>query len=148
MGSWSGLRKHIRERLAESLKDRVDFHYTVYESTNRHGWKDSRHWSFWITVEGEERLRLGCCGPILPMDNPQDDATRENSFGPDEAIQSLIDYLNLSIEDALTSKNVLIRGLAYADSRVGKRRLEALKPNEGAHDLVKFFFHLRAEKAI
>ena len=40
--------------------------------------------------------------------------------------QALFDYLNLSLEDALASPNVVIRALAMFDRRLGRRRFEKL----------------------
>jgi hypothetical protein len=143
MGSWSGLRKTIREKFVRPLKKRLDLHYTVYESIDRDGFKVRRHWSFWITLDRTELIRVGCCGPLLLL--PGSDHAAENTFGPDEAVQSLKQYLNLSIDDAISSDNVLIRALAFVDERLGKRRLLKVAPKEDEHELIKLFYKLRLE---
>lgn len=143
MGSWSGLRKQLRERLAEALRKRLDFHYTVYSGQDRHGLGHPHHWSFWITIDGEEKLRLGCCGPVLYMSSETGDDQASAPFGPDQALQAIRQYLQLPIDDALCSRNPLIRGLALADARVGQRRLADLAPSDDAHELEKLFYAIR-----
>jgi hypothetical protein len=58
---------------------------------------------------------------------------------------SLYEYLNLPIESALSSPNVLIRALALIDRRLGRRRFEALSLAPGEHDLVRLFYSLRTD---
>ena len=54
---------------------------------------------------------------------------------------SLQEYLNMSIEEALSSKDVLHRCLALIDRRLGKRRLTNIKT--GSHPAERKFLELR-----
>jgi hypothetical protein len=56
--------------------------------------------------------------------------------------RSLEEYCNLAIDDALRSRNVLIRALAMLDCRLGKRRL-ARMDLEGEHQMVRRFHTFR-----
>jgi hypothetical protein len=59
--------------------------------------------------------------------------------------KSLMEYINLSIEEALKSENILIRALAFIDRRVGKRKLYEIEISKNEHFLVKFMYSLRCE---
>jgi hypothetical protein len=158
MPSWSNLRKHVRAKMAGPLRDRMDFHYTLYEGHwVRHKrtvrgkltdegdmivreerrpdttGREAKHCSFWITVDGEEVLRLGCCGPSL---------VKEWS-GPDYAIAALKQYLNLSIANALNSSDIIIRGMAMLDSRLGVRRVLKVEPGPDEHPFIRSCYGLR-----
>lgn len=113
------------------------------------GWLERKHWRLCFSVDGEEALNLGCCGPIyiedrktiLPRSETYD---LDHAFGPDQAIQGLKESLNMKIDTALQSDNPVVRGLAIVDSRFGKRRLEKLKDRvEDMHEIEKFFYDLR-----
>src|SRR5687768_13245582 len=54
--------------------------------------------------------------------------------------QALFDYLNLSLEDALASSNVVVRALAVLDRRLGRRRFEKLQLSNDEHPLVQGFY--------
>lgn len=54
---------------------------------------------------------------------------------------SLTEYLNLSIEEALSSDYPLVRAFALFDRRVGKRRLSNMR--HFAHSIEEKFFHIR-----
>jgi hypothetical protein len=60
-----------------------------------------------------------------------------------EAYRTLEAYLDLAIDDAMSSDNVLTRALAMLDGRLGKRRLRALRLAPDAHPLVRELFALR-----
>jgi hypothetical protein len=54
-------------------------------------------------------------------------------------------YFNMPIDAALESSNVLIRGLAMLDQRLGKRRLRVLASAAASHELVEQLPRLRWE---
>ena len=54
-------------------------------------------------------------------------------------------YLDLSIDDAHSSPNVVIQALAMLDSRTGKRRLQKLATHDHGHPLIDRLFALRCE---
>ncbi|CAN5192379.1 hypothetical protein BH23VER1_BH23VER1_11970 [soil metagenome] len=134
----------------------MDIHYTAYTGRSRHGYMEEKHWSFWITVEGMERLRLGCCGPFYLDGVLRNDLTRRQGwelakrdgvemFGPDEAVAGLKEFLNLGIDGARQSRNPIIRGLALADARFGARRLRRIEDEALTHDVERLFFRVRIE---
>ena len=76
-------------------------------------------------------------GTELPV---QDGVMRPRLFG-----KSLFDYLSMSVDDAIESRNFLIRAVAVLDRRIGKRRLEAMSLRTDEHELVRLFYKLRLE---
>src|SRR5258708_888727 len=105
---WSKMRVRLRELLAPSLRDRVDFHLT----THRHGSSGARTW---ITFDGEvlttvarSFFRWGQLDGLPPEGDLSD---------------SLYWYLDVSFERVLASPNQFARGVAMLDRRLGKRRL-------------------------
>jgi hypothetical protein len=54
-------------------------------------------------------------------------------------------YLSLSIDDALTSPNYVARALAMLDRRFGRRRLRVWEPTAEQHKLVVRMYRLRCE---
>lgn len=138
MGTWSGLRKQIKERWVKPLRKRVDLHYTLYNSKKRHDSEEQPERAFWMTIDGQECLRVGSQGPFLEFSDGK-------PLGPDEAVQSLKEYLNLSIESALASSNPICRGLAVLDERLGQRRIKELDEDSEEIELVRAFLSLRKE---
>jgi hypothetical protein len=78
----------------------------------------------------------GLAQSLMSMAGEQSDYT---------AWDDLESYLSLSIDDALLSSNLLIRALAMADRRVGKRRLQTLRMGSREHVLVRKMFAIRCE---
>ncbi|WP_342601097.1 hypothetical protein MHB48_08880 [Psychrobacillus sp. FSL H8-0483] len=70
---------------------------------------------------------------------------QRNIFNVNLVYDSLVQYSNFSIEDALISKDIIVQALALIDKRLGKRRLENLEFNSGTHPLVMKFFQIRCE---
>lgn len=58
--------------------------------------------------------------------------------------RDLFDSLNQTVEQMLTHQNPLIRALALADSRYGKRRLLSFQVAD-EHPLVQIVFYLRCD---
>jgi hypothetical protein len=65
---------------------------------------------------------------------------QRGTFSRYECEEALIEYLNLSIEEALQSENIFINALAMFDSRLGKRRLAFLASDKSRHPLVSKFY--------
>lgn len=54
--------------------------------------------------------------------------------------------LNISIEDAIKSYNILVKSLVMLDKRLGKRRLKNIYEDiEKENNLVKKFYNIRVE---
>ena len=66
-------------------------------------------------------------------------------FNVNRVYDALVRYPNYSIEDALSSENVMIQSLAMVDKRLGKRRLKHLTISPDTHPLILMFYQLRCE---
>ncbi|MBR5957222.1 MAG: hypothetical protein IKZ99_02545 [Salinivirgaceae bacterium] len=141
---WSKTRQILKSKLADSLKDRVDYHYDVYRTNKCR--KIKAHWRWHCTemhvlsiiVDGEAWF---CTNPKFywlkgygPHGRTEEDVIRETGYVGCEwgydATGFIHEYLNeLSIDEAFTHDNYFIRLLAVLDSRVGKRRLRPLLDN-------------------
>ncbi len=55
---------------------------------------------------------------------------------------ALFDYLNMSLEQVLTSDQMIVRALGMFDKRLGKRRLASMDVS-GEHGLIQGFFSVR-----
>jgi len=156
---WSQLRKAIEERITRPLRGRVELHSTRYRrSADQEG-------RVWITVDGQEVFSMATVIHLVPLwERAAAIATAEPDLSPEAAngravaefaaqgrftqltfYSALDEYLNLSIERALGSSNMLIRALALIDRRLGRRRFEALRLAPGEHALVRLSYSLRAE---
>lgn len=59
----------------------------------------------------------------------------------------LFDSLSMTVEEMLESNSVLIRGLAIADKRCGRRRLEKVETDlENEHEFIQRIFLERAQR--
>jgi hypothetical protein len=56
-----------------------------------------------------------------------------------------MEYSSLSIEEAMSSNNIIIRAYSMLDRRLGKRRLKELNMNEETHPLIVKFYKIRCE---
>ena len=68
---------------------------------------------------------------------------RAGEYDDYSALHDLEAFLSLPIEEALASPSPLIRGLAVADGRVGKRRLRKLGEPPDAHPFVQEMYAAR-----
>jgi hypothetical protein len=154
---WSKLKKMIEERICDSLKDAVDLHATSYRDTyNVTG-------RYWITVDGERVFsaytardsgaywETASSGAIDLGDETTDGVARERPelSGRDahhRFTETLERYLSLSIDDALSDPNELIRALAMIDRRLGTRRLRSMEIADDEHPLVRYMYELRVSR--
>ena len=146
---WSRLKKLIEDRMADSVRDRVDLGSTAYrkahDQTGR-GWLliDKREVLNMCTITFEiEMYQMG--GYTAERYEQSSKELREkNIFAQWDWHESLFDYLNLSIDDVLCSENPIIRAMGMLDARVGKRRLKVMDVSS-EHDLVKRLYDLRCD---
>jgi hypothetical protein len=159
---WSKLKTRVKAFMVPSLRKRIDFHVTSYRSSHDEAEKA------WVSVDGEQvftaswyrhqyagamRSKKGTLerdgrgraqrDPILP-----EWVTKAEQLGlhrPQQFGDALRQYLEISIKDALTSKDPFIRALALIDARVGTERLASVKPGPEEHSLVRLFYKLRCE---
>ncbi|MGE5293954.1 MAG: PcfJ domain-containing protein [Solirubrobacterales bacterium] len=144
---WSQLRKRIEDLLADSVRERVQIGSTAYGRSS-----DGRGW---ISIDGHEILVMTWTNAeswSFPRDQEgraqfaeaRDQAHAKNMFSRREWHESLFDYLSLSMEDILTSGNLLIRAIGMLDARLGKRRLRKIDIAQ-EHPLVQRLYCLRCD---
>ena len=165
---WSKLQKSINGLLADSVKNRIQFHMTRYGSgsstTMARAWVtwDKKEIANFSTVEKyKEHFALAHeIQQINHCDNFRDPSQREGYYSAYEEAEaildkrgvfsrfsfydSLVDYLELSVEDAMGSDNPIIQAVSMLDRRLGKRRLREID-DSSMHPLVKTFYELRYE---
>lgn len=169
MRKWSKLKKSMEERLAESLQGRVQYHVTHYGKGD--SYTKSRGW---ITLDGRELLNAATSEALIEFyriahevreinrtTDYRDAAQKQGYYESyDQASQILLQdgrfsladfdtaceaYLSLSIDDAITSDNILIRAFSMLDRRLGKRRISSMTLLASEHPLVRQFYELRVE---
>ena len=141
---WSKTRQILKERLADSLKGRVDYHYDVYRTNQcrctkiNWRWRSSEMHVLSIIVDGDAWF---CTNPKFyhlqyqkGNSKTEEEIIRETGFvgivwGHDTPWY-IHQYLNVfSADESLTHDNYFIRLLALLDNRIGKRRLRPLLDN-------------------
>lgn len=144
---WSKLKQRIEAGFAPSLQGRAAVHVTRYRGADEG--------EAWITFDKArvhasgtlEYLRARRDGAAAlrarrgDADSWQDggiDAYNASERDADAALEragkmelrdfnaAMFDYLNMSIDDILTSDRTIIRAIGMLDARLGKRRLRAM----------------------
>ena len=143
MATWSGMRNKLEsDYLAECLRGRIQYYVTTYkESHDREGRAA-------IRLDRKEILRgnyfnTWVNGEAFPVDET---ALELGAFDQRSFYNAFQAFDNQSIEDSLTSQNLLVRIFAILDRRVGKRRLLAMK--DGILDepeVFQAFYSIRAK---
>lgn len=164
---WSQLKKRVESLFSDAVRGRVELHTTRYH-------KAPDQWGrSWITIDGREIMNmcsfaaeaalwqeakllqeaLGCADYTDPSQlqgyhravNEANAMLREKAIvSRSEFNQLLFQYLNLSIDQIMTSPDPIIRAIGMLDRRLGKRRLGALDiSNE--HELIQRLFQFRCE---
>jgi hypothetical protein len=64
-------------------------------------------------------------------------------FSRDEFVDALETCVNSSVESALQSANALARAIILFDRRLGRRRLQELRPSSATHPVFAQFYQLR-----
>ena len=168
---WSKLKKIAEGLLADSLQGHVHYHTTRYHiSSGGH----ENHGRAWITFDGEElcsfsevaweteRDRL--TSELRRLNRAEDYREPEQSeeyyrayeeagrilelrglYSRAHFTSALYHYVNMPLEEALTSDDPLLRALAMFDRRVGKRRLRRLIFTGDRFDLARRFHLIRCE---
>lgn len=127
---WSAVKKTFEKLLAASLQGRLRVHVTEY---TRAGFDIGRGW---IMLDGKE---------IFSIQAPA--AFDSNISFPLETLdfgEAIGRYLQLSVEDARSSPDVLIQGLVFLDRRLGKRSLKEVNP-EVLHEFGRRMYQIRCE---
>ena len=153
----------LKERLAPTLRRRVAIHQARY----RHSREELGR--IWVEVDGREvaafstapavARRRELTDELMDVNNSwgssaafgeadqraQDLMVRDGQQSDYTAWADLESYLSQSITKALESSNPLIRALAIADRRLGKRRLRTLRVGPREHPLVREIFAVRCD---
>ena len=152
----------MKEFICPELKDRVDFHMTRFREAH------DQVGRAWVTVDGKEVLDCSyyrrhmavwkehgammkeASGDYLDNYRGAWDAANKKAdanFLFDEGFfrNAILAYLEISVKDALVSKNPLIEAFALLDRRVGKRTFEKIHLSENEHPLVHAFYELRSQ---
>ncbi|WP_396151441.1 hypothetical protein [Flavobacterium sp.] len=156
---WSKLRKELKDRLADNLKDRLDYHLTTYKNSTGYIGRA------WITWEGKEILNFSNQDTwnefqsysnelaethyishegIKTTDRTEGKIMEKGEFSKYDFADNAFRFLNLNVQDAIKSNNPIIRALAVVDKRIGKRTLSELNKAEN-HPMIKQLIELRLE---
>ncbi|MBF4984259.1 hypothetical protein FNJ87_07955 [Nonlabens mediterrranea] len=156
---WSKLRKELKNRLADNLKDRLDYHLTTYQKSTGHLGRA------WITWDGKEILNFSNQDTwnefqsysnelaethyishegIKSTDRIKGNIVEKGEFSKYDFADNAFYYLSLNVQEAIKSHNPIIKALAVVDKRIGKRTLRELNKSEN-HPLIKHLIELRSE---
>ncbi len=150
---WSKLRQRIEDNFAESVAPRVRVFATrerrAHDQMGRGAivvdgdvWLDAcaLKWgkAYYDELDKHSNLPARECHEAAAL--VMEHSNRIDSW---DFSQRLFDYLNTSVEEALTSGDVVHRALAILDRRVGIRRLKKLSEEEIDNELLERFLMLR-----
>ena len=141
--SWSGLNKWLCECLCDELKDRITYFLTRYHKVHDSYGRAA------ILLDGKELVcfswiemyrkewavneawRQDCSQSNLGLYNTMKSQWDVNCTYCDmDFLNAVLEFRNLSIQDALNSEDYIIKILAILDKRVGKRTLQKIKQAE------------------
>ena len=144
---WSKLKLRIKNLICRELKDRIDFHLTSYRES--HDGADK----VWILVDGKkvfsfshypyefaeaEFYHKGLDTAEVKKVLQTNEIHRPKDFG-----DSMREYLDLPINEAVESSNPIIKAFGLIDRRAGKRTLDKIEICDSEHTLVQAFYKLR-----
>lgn len=147
--NWSDLRARIRENLSPDIRDRIDFHVTVYRKSH-----DSAYGRAWITIDRKQVASWSDFEHLIKTNFNWIDEHRfpltntpfhleEAKYSKKDFLNILTEFLNLNPRNLLSSSVPLARALAVADRRIGKRTLKEFPIREEQDPLVLLLFALR-----
>jgi hypothetical protein len=147
---WSKLKTRIRSRVCRELHERVDFHLTSYRRS--HDGADK----VWITVDGKrvfsckhyssEKAEASAYHDGYKRDEIKPLLAKSEIHSPRGFGDSMREYLDMPIAEALASDDPLIKAFAIIDRRAGKRALAKMEMSLLEHSLVKMFYELRTAR--
>ncbi len=157
--SWAGLNKRLCECLCEEMKGRITYFLTRYHKVHDSYGRAA------ILLDGKELVCFSwieqCRQELQVSAKHAADGRKgwselydEMKPGWDETctycewdfLSAVLDFRNLSIQDALNSEDYIIRILGILDKRVGKRTLQKIKEAEEYMkypEWVRQFYELR-----
>ena len=156
---WSKIRTRLKALVCDTLRDRVDFHQTVYRTHHNDvggvcKCRDARE--LWITIDGLQIFRASYCKYAHQLflmwcagfsSSERDQATKDlplqEIHSPEDVGTLFKNYLDLDPRISLRSGDPILRALAIIDRRIGLRTLKQLKVKDDEHSLVRMFYALR-----
>ncbi len=140
---WSKLKKQIEGNFAETIIGRVELFMTGYHKTHN----EAGRWA--IRVDGKEIFKTDDWKSwkykYHTEDKLENNVQEKGLHERDDLLQSLREYLALSIDKAMESPDIVIKSLAILDRRVGKRKLTNMNIKDTEHALIKQCAKLRLE---
>ena len=151
---WSKLKQRLESNFAESLRGRVALHQTRYRECH------DQEGEFWITLDGVRILSIGSMTALNALSKARvdlqetgmsaagavshalDDLDRRGVFVLEQIVRQLTTYLNLSIDEIMTSSSPVVRALGLLDRRFGLRRLQRFDAS-AEHEFVALLYDLR-----
>ena len=160
--SWSGLNKWLSECLCEELKGRITYFLTRYHKVHDSYGRAA------ILLDGKELARFSWIEQYRQEQQVSAKYAEDRSKGwfdlYDEMkpawvetctycewdfLSAVLEFRNLSIQDALNSEDYIIKILAILDKRIGKRTLLKIKDTEEYKkypEWVRQFYELRLKE--
>jgi len=149
---WSKLKSRIKDFICPELKGRIDFHLTSYRES--HDGADK----VWILVDGKkifsfshypyEWAEAEFYHKGLNTGQVKDLLQSNEIHSPKDFGDSMREYLDLPISEALESSNSIIKAFALIDRRTGKRTIGKIEISDSEHTLVKAFYELRRKLTV
>ncbi len=147
---WSKLKKQIESRFADCFKGRLSIYSTRYTAGSYFMTRA------WITLDGNELLNFSTPenysrylneyasieARVADSDRTPGKPAERGEFDKYEFTAACRDYLNMTVEMALSDVNPILNMLAVLDGRLGKRRLREIDPDK-LHNLPKQFLLIR-----
>lgn len=163
---WSKLKQRIEEGLADSAKGRVEVWSTSYRKAH------DQAGEAWITIDGQRVHSMGSLTNLVEWYERSRALQKEREcldYKDREQIQgyrgarkevetqlraegvialwefndALFEYLNMSLEQILSSDQMIVRALGMFDKRLGKRRLTSMDVSADEHELIQGFYRVR-----
>ncbi|MCM3125277.1 hypothetical protein QNH36_02370 [Mesobacillus sp. AQ2] len=162
---WSKLKKRLDSLICDSLKGRVNFTVTNYRRAH-----DQMGRAF-VTVDKKEVLNMCTITSDIRLHRKDRELHRLNEMGYDDPginreigvtahelvkkegiyaqydfYDSVEEFLNLPIDQALKSEDMVVKILALIDRRAGKRTLIKLRESiKNELEIIQYFYSLRCE---
>jgi hypothetical protein len=162
---WSKLKKRLDSLVCDSLRGRVNFTVTNYRRAH-----DQLGRAF-VTVDKKEVLNMCTITSDIRLHRKGRELHRLNEIGYDDPginreigvtahelvkkegiyaqydfYDSVEEFLNLPIDQALKSEDMVVKILALIDRRVGKRTLIKLRESiKNDLEIIQYFYNLRCE---
>ena len=149
---WSKLKQRIEGRFSDNLQGRLE----IYETRQRMGHNHNLG-EIWLTLDKErifstsdmkgwQRVRA-MLQEGQSYSQAFDQTAAEGTLPIYQSNALLFDSLNMTVEEMLESRSVLIRGLAIADNRCGRRRLKKMEADlENEHEFIQRVFLERVQR--